>query len=151
MNDFDRIYDYYDEDASLRWSMYDEVPEMLEKLKNKGFKIALDSNVGRKALDKMLKKFMIGYYFDITITRDDVRCLKPDPEGAFKILEHFKNIEFKEKYFVGDSVTDIKTAKRSKKDFIIISVANGENKVNDLIVNKPHHLINSIKDVLNIV
>jgi len=151
MNDFDRIYDYYDDDASLRWSMYDGVPEMLEELKNKGFKIALDSNVGRKALDKMLKKFIIVHYFDITITRNDVNFLKPNPDGIFKILDYFNGVEFKEKYFVGDSVTDIKTAKRSKKDFVIISVANGENKVNDLLSHQPHHLINSIKDVLNIV
>ncbi len=148
MNDFNRIYDYYDEDASLRWSMYDEVPELLEELKNKGFKIALDSNVGRKALDKMLKKFMIGYYFDITVTRNDVKCLKPNPEGIFKILNYFNGKEFKEKYFVGDSVTDIKTAKRAKFPVIILTGEKGENKLEEIIKHNPNHVINNLKDML---
>ncbi len=152
INDFDRIYDYYDEDASLRWTVYPDVPETLKKLKEKGHKLALDSNVGRKALDKMLKKFKIYEYFDITISRNEVNFLKPNPEGIFKILNFFKNYNFKEKYFVGDSITDIKTARKSKKDFKIISIAAaGEDKIEKLLENKPHHLIYSISQILELI
>ena len=152
MNDFDRVYDYYDDDASLRWSLYPHVREVLEGLKKKGCKIAIDSNVGRRALDKMLKKFMLCEYFDITISRNDVNLLKPNPEGIFKILEYFKDCDFREKYFIGDSVTDIKTARKSKKGFKIISVAiEGEDKIDKLLAHKPDHLIHSISEVLDLV
>ncbi len=151
MDEFDRIYDYYDEDASKRWSLYHDVPETLDKLKRKKYKIALDSNVGRKALDKMLKKFMIDKYFDITISRNDVNFLKPHPEGIFKILNFFKDYYFEDKYFVGDSVTDIKTAKESKKDFKIISIVNGEDKIERLMSYNPYHLIHSISELLKLL
>ncbi len=151
MNDFDRIYDYYDEDAALRWNLYPKVHELLEELKKRNFKIALLSNVGRKALNKMFKKFSLFPYFDITISRNEVECLKPNPEGVLKIFEHFKDIYFEKRIYVGDSVTDIKTARSSKKDFKIIIVAHGEDKLERILKYKPDHIVQSVYDVINLV
>ena len=75
---------------------------------------------------------MLYEYFDITISRNDVKFLKPNPEGIYKILEFYKDVNFTEKYFVGDSVTDIKTVRNSKRDFKIISIANGEDKLEEI-------------------
>ncbi len=151
MNDFDRIYDYYDEDASLRWQLLPSVKEVLNEFKNRGYKLAIDSNVGRKALNKMIRKFDILKYFDITISRNEVKMLKPNPEGVYRILDYFNEEDFKEKFFVGDSVTDIKTAKKANKNFIMISIINGEDKIENLLKHNPHHLIHSFSELVELI
>jgi FMN phosphatase YigB (HAD superfamily) len=46
------IYDRFDEDALMRWSLRNGFKDFLSALKTKGIKIGLVSNVGRKALEK---------------------------------------------------------------------------------------------------
>ncbi len=150
INDFDRIYDFYDEDAAKRWRLKSDVVTILKQLCEKDVKIALCSNVGRKALDYILDKYKIKIFFDITISRDDVNFLKPSIEGVKKILKFYK-IKKKEPqdniYFLGDSLTDVYTAKKAKIPSIII-VDEGENSFEEIYKHDPNHIIYSIKELL---
>ncbi|MCK5915629.1 MAG: HAD family hydrolase, partial [Deltaproteobacteria bacterium] len=87
----DRVFDFFDADAVLRWELYPEVHTLLSKLQKAGWGLALDSNVGRKALSIMLKKFSLTNYFDLTISRDEVALLKPEIEGINRIQSFYRD------------------------------------------------------------
>ncbi len=148
IKDFDRVYDFYDEDAAKRWTLQENAKLMLRTLNENGVKIALCSNVGRNALNKVLKRLGINHFFAYSITRDDVKFLKPNPEGIKRILKHFEINEHDKVFFLGDSITDVITAKRAKIPVIILTGDKGENKLEEIVEHQPEHIVNNLKDVL---
>ncbi len=149
----DKVFDHYDADAAQRWQLYPEVPKLLSSLKNSGWVIALDSNVGRKALKQMFKKFSLDNYFDFTVSRNDVKLLKPENEGIKKILQYFTNTAVPtlpaQTFFIGDSVTDIKTARNAGIKVAIL--VNGEDKTDRLRSHRPDFLINNLAELESIL
>ena len=148
------VYDDFDADAARRWSLYPEVPALLLMLKKAGWGLALDSNVGRRALDVMLEKFSLGDYFDLTVSRNEVSRFKPDIEGVEIIRSYYrdKSVESDEFYLVGDSVTDIETARGA--GIKVISLINGEDKTERLRQHKPDYLIANLaelREIFNLV
>ncbi len=146
----DNVFDYYDADAAQRWQLYPEVPKLLSNLKTAGWGIALDSNVGRKALKQMFKKFSLNNYFDLTISRDDVSRLKPEPEGIKQILNYYNNpTPSAQTFLIGDSVTDIETARNAGIKVAIL--INGEDKTARLRAHRPDFLINNLAELETIL
>ena len=143
----DNVFDYYDADAAQRWQLYPEVPKLLSDLKTAGWNIALDSNVGRKALNQMFKKFSLDNYFDLTISRNDVSRLKPEPEGIKQIQNYYSNNATppKQTFLIGDSVTDIETARNAGIKVAIL--INGEDKTARLRSHHPDFLINNLAEL----
>ena len=148
MKDFDRIYDFYDMDAAKRWKLKQNVPEILKKLSEQNVKLALCSNVGRKALDIVTEKMKIKKFFDITVSRNDVKFLKPNINGIKYIFTYFQitNTNKHKIFFLGDSVTDIHTAKKSNIPAIIIT-DQGENSLSEIERHLPEHIVHNIDDV----
>ena len=141
------VFDYYDADAARRWQLYPEVPKLLADLKTAGWGIALDSNVGRKALKQMFKKFSLDDYFDLTVSRNDVSRLKPEPEGIRQVLDYYNNnpTPSAKAFLIGDSVTDIKTARNAGIKVAIL--INGEDKTARLHAHHPDFLINNLAEL----
>ncbi len=150
MADFDRVYDFYDEDAATRWKMKKGIKNILKKLTERGVKTTICSNVGRKALDKVLEKFKIKPFFDMTISRDDVSFLKPNIEGVKKIFKFFKikNYSNHDIFFLGDSLTDVYTARKANIPSIIV-IGEGENSFSEIHEHNPSHIINDVKYILD--
>ena len=105
----DTVFDFYDADAARRWQLYPEVHKLLSGLKEAGWGLALDSNVGRKALDKMFEKFSLDHYFDFTVSRNEVTLLKPESEGINRILAYYRSntAEPDQAFLIVECVTDI--------------------------------------------
>lgn len=146
----DSVFDFFDADAVLRWELYPEVHTLLSKLQAAGWGLALDSNVGRKALTRMLKKFSLTNYFDLTISRDEVTLLKPEIEGINRIKSFYRD-KFSpadQTWMVGDSVTDIETARNA--DIRVAILINGEDQTERLQACKPDYLINNLSELENI-
>jgi HAD superfamily hydrolase (TIGR01509 family) len=106
----DGIYDRYDADALTRWNRYPQTLEVLEKLRKMGFRMGIISNIGDKALRAALEKLNLIGRVGVVISRDDVRRLKPDPEGLIKAAEKLK-VAPSQSLFVGDSRNDVKAAR----------------------------------------
>jgi HAD superfamily hydrolase (TIGR01549 family) len=144
------VYDYYDADAAKRWSLYPEVIDLLATLNEAGWGVALDSNVGRRALDRMLDQFSLQHCFDITVSRNEVLLLKPESEGIELIMSFYRqrgsNIE--EVFMVGDSVTDIETARNANIKVAILT--NGEDRTSRLRTHRPDHLIENLSELKKI-
>jgi beta-phosphoglucomutase len=52
----------------------------LSRLKSDGFQLGVGSNSVRSSVDTMLTRAQINHYFDVTLSNEDVRAPKPDPE-----------------------------------------------------------------------
>ena len=84
--------------------------EFLKMLKKKGIKTALFSSNTRKCIEKSMDKTGLSDFFDYIVSANDVKELKPSPEGIFLISKHF-NVPPKEIVMIGDSVNDVLAAK----------------------------------------
>ncbi len=143
----DEVFDYFDTDAASRWAVYPEVHQLLSVLKGAGWNLAIASNVGRKALDLMLDKFSLNDYFQLTVSRNDVALLKPEIEGLDRIKTHFQKSSpaAGQTWMVGDSVTDIETARRAAIKVAIL--INGEDKTERLKQHRPDHLMDNLSQL----
>ena len=82
------------------------------------------TNTSREAANRELSKHGIKKFFEAVITREDVRKLKPDPEGVTLAL---RKISAKEFCFVGDLIHDLRAAERAGGTTVLIN-RNSSNK-----------------------
>ena len=108
----DVIYDRYDADALTRWNLYPDTLEMLGKLRNQGFKMALVSNVGKTSLQAAMEKLGLSHLIQVVISRDDVSRIKPHPEGLLAAAKAL-GVSPGEALFIGDSRNDVDAARRA--------------------------------------
>ena len=81
--EFDReleeIYSLFD-DVCYRDILYPEVPDVLRRLREMGFKTALASSTGMEGIRKVLRQCGIGELFDYVVSGEQFRESKPNPE-----------------------------------------------------------------------
>ena len=114
-NNFEAAYEFfretYKKNMQNKTRPYDGITECLEELKCLGVKIAVTSNKNEDAVKNLCKE-----YFGETITvaagvRDGIQP-KPHPEMVNKVIDEMC-FEKADCIFVGDSETDIQTAKNT--------------------------------------
>src|SRR2546428_415945 len=71
-----------------------------------GFATAVWTNNARELTLPALERLGLAGEFDLVVTRDDMRALKPDPDGWRVISEHFKRLMAGDAVVVGDSWVD---------------------------------------------
>ena len=108
----DTIYDRYDADALTRWNLYPDTLEMLGKLRNQGFKMALVSNVGKTSLLAAMEKLGLSDMIQVVISRNDVSRIKPHPEGLLAAAKAL-DVASGEALFIGDSRNDVSAARHA--------------------------------------
>ena len=139
------IYDWFDEDALMRWHLREGSKDLLSVLKTKGIEIGLVSNVGRKALDKALPKLDLHPFFNVVVSRNDVQYMKPSGEGLRLALSRLRVMSDKVLY-VGDSSDDIQAAKAAGVKIIVIM--DNENSKAELLSAGPDQLIYHFNELL---
>ena len=90
--------------------LYEETTPTLKKLN--GYRKVIITNTPKDCTMQILKKFDIGKYFELTITSDDVKSAKPDPEIVLKACK-LLNVEPEEVVLVGDTDSDVKAGKNA--------------------------------------
>jgi phosphoglycolate phosphatase len=140
------IYDRYDEDALTRWKLRPHARHFLSALKAIGIKTGLISNVGKKVMEKAFKKMELQRFFDIVVTRNDVKALKPSGEGITLALDRLR-VTKDRSLFIGDSLDDIHAAKEAGSKVMII--LGGENPKTDLLTAQPDYLVNHFAELLS--
>jgi HAD superfamily hydrolase (TIGR01509 family) len=140
----EKITTKYEMAAARCTEVLEGAREALKKLCDEGYKVAVFTNSGRKALETVLKRFELGNCFELIITRDEVQRLKPHPEGVQKALDIFK-VKPGEAVFVGDSVIDMMAAVQAGVHPIgVVSGAKGEKELREAGASE---VIHSIKDL----
>lgn len=121
--------------------------QVLKTLKEKNIKIAAFTSRSKETSINTLKKSGIFRYLDILLSREDVNCPKPDPEGILKIIKELK-VARDNTYMVGDTATDIKTGKNA--GIATIGAAYGFIGKN-IFKSNPDYVIKDISEVINVV
>ena len=125
------------------------IPGAINALKqlNKKYRIAIISNCVHKEMLALLKGARINKkLFDKLIGKDEVKHGKPYPDEIFKAEKLFHE---KASYLIGDSVWDIKAARRAKVK--VITVLTGNTPINRLLKEKPDYIVKNIKYVSKIL
>ena len=114
--------EYYTEHMYNNTKSYDGIVDMLEKLKKKGYVLAVLSNKYDKAVKGLCKKYF-GDLIEISLGEGNGIRKKPYSDGVFKILDdinmsesHDDKTVFSDKVnviYIGDSEVDIQTAKNA--------------------------------------
>jgi len=80
--------------------------ELLEALRQRNKKLAIVTNNDRRLVNKILRQFELSKFFDVTVTKDDVKMAKPHPDP---ILKAAKKLSCKPNaiLYVGDSEVDM--------------------------------------------
>ena len=105
--------------------------ELLKQLKNKGLRLALVSTSRKKFIDALLAKLNIENLFEIVISREDVKNLKPAPDAYIMALNQLNipsdcciAFEDSERGIVASKKANIKTIQVN--DFIKDKTKNAE-------------------------
>jgi phosphoglycolate phosphatase len=106
----DTLYDQYDADALTRWTLYPETLEVFETLRRQGFRMGIISNIGKITLRTAMHKLDLSDRVGVVISRNDVKRLKPDPEGLIKAADTLQ-VNPAQSVFVGDSRNDVQAAR----------------------------------------
>ena len=139
-----KITHKYEMAAARSTEVLDGAREALKNLCDKGYRVAIYTNSGRKALETVMKRFELGNCFELVLTRDEVTRMKPHPDGVQKALEIF-GVRPEEAVFVGDSVIDMMAAVKAGVHPIgVVSGAKGEKELREA---GAHYVIHSIKDL----
>jgi HAD superfamily hydrolase (TIGR01549 family) len=107
----------YELDSAKNSKLFPETVSTLEELRKLGIKMGLVTNTSMKAVNTVFKLHGLKSYFDIVVTREMVKKLKPDPEGILLAVEKLGAKSF---FMVGDLVHDVSAAKGAKGISILV-------------------------------
>jgi pyrophosphatase PpaX len=108
----DIYYQKYSEKHAELVMANEEVDDLLQLLKEQGYKLGIVTGKARKSLAISLDHLNMKERFDVIITGDDVSIPKPHPEGLNQALA-LLNVTRDEALFIGDSDADIKAGKQA--------------------------------------
>jgi len=138
---------YYLDNAMIETSLYPNVKETLEDLKERreDIKIALVTNKPEVITEKILAGLGVRQYFDLIVGPESVKKMKPDPEGIIKVLNTLGRSS-KQAVMIGDSHIDIEAGRCAGTK--TCGAAYGLGDKEELIKSNPDFVINNINEVI---
>lgn len=124
--------------------LYAGVKGVLQKLKAKGYMIAIVTTKFHYRIEQILEKFDVNELIDIIVEHEDVKIEKPNPEGLLWAIEHLGAIN-EDVLYVGDGLVDAKTAENAKVKFV--AVLAGTTTKDDFIRYNSMYIGKDISDV----
>jgi len=119
--------------------MFEEVPEMLHELKERGYFLAIATGKTRAGLDRVLDSTTLRGLFDATRTADETRS-KPHPQMVLELVEHF-GVAAANCVMVGDTTHDLQMAFGAKVN--PLGVSYGAHPHESLLEMKPLAVLDS--------
>ncbi len=104
--------EYYQKHMFDHTRPYPQIPEILQKLRGKGYKLAILTNKPEEMAQKIVGRLFESGTFDLVAGgRDDIP-LKPNPQRALQIARQL-GTQARLTAFVGDSGVDMQTARNA--------------------------------------
>jgi len=140
----EKITTKYEMAAARSTTVFDGAREALNQLCEMGLKVAVFTNSGRRALETIMKRFELESCFCCVLSRDEVKRMKPHPDGIQKALDDLE-VEPEEALFVGDAIIDMLAATKAGVHAVgVVSGLRGENELREAGAS---YIINSISDL----
>lgn len=127
---------------------FENAGDVLKKLQDKGILLAVNSNRLTDSLEELVGKYFSDIDFIAIEGHTYANPSKPDPYGANRIIEK-ANVDASEAVYIGDSITDIETAKNAGIDCILVKW--GYAKKEDLENDYPSKIIDDINELVEII
>lgn len=99
--------------------LFDIVPETVAALRKLGIRLGIVTLKYRYRIEAVLRREQLTDAFEVIIGFEDVSEQKPNPSGLLTALEKLECAR-QNCFYVGDSLTDAKTAQRANVDFIAV-------------------------------
>jgi phosphoglycolate phosphatase len=126
--------------------LYPHVKEILDTFGHK--QKAVISNKRQEPSEAILNGLGISHHFNIILGGDRVKEKKPSPEAIFRIVDHLK-VAPVETIIIGDSPEDIQAGRAA--GLITCAVGYGFHPQERLLAEKPDHLIDSLKQLHELI
>ncbi len=138
------IAEKYELEAAASTDLTSGAYETLKTLKQMDLKIGLFTLNSDKAANYILQRFKLGDFFSVTVPRNKVNFVKPNPEHlemSLKIL----NVAPEETLVVGDGDVDMESAKEVKA--VAVGLTSDKLKIDHLMKNGANYIITLITDL----
>ncbi len=118
--EFDRLF-IRQADAIMadHTALFPFVADAAHALWRRGLTLGIVSSKFRYRIEHVLEREHLTAYFDVIIGREDVIAAKPNPEGLLTAMSALGSVPA-DTCYIGDSVTDAKTAQRAGTAFIAV-------------------------------
>ena len=144
----EKFYRRYLEVSLKETRPFPDTEKTLRYLNLKGFKVAVVTSTPRKPVLRELKRFNLKKYFDVLVTKEDVKNFKPSPEVVVKALARL-GVENFEAVVVGDSPMDVKAGKAAGTK--TVAVATGLCGFERLTKEKPDFTIKNLYELREVL
>jgi len=144
-NTYEKIYN---NDFKKNTKLYDGILEVLEQLQNEDYILAINSNRNPKSIKEFVNRYASDINFIDIQGHVHTNPSKPDPYGVNTIMSK-ANVSNEKTIYIGDSLTDIKTAKNANVDCLLVRWGYG---VGDVYENEyPIAIAENTEDIIDIV
>jgi len=134
----------YELEAAGSTSLMPGVVDTLRALRAMGLRIGLCTINSGKSVDRILERFGIASLFDVTISRNQVTHVKPDPEHLEAALK-FLGVSPEETLVIGDSRVDMQSAKALGA--IAVGLPTGVSSIGQLMDAGADYVVTSMADL----
>lgn len=136
-------WDNYDKYAKL----FPHVKETIIALMNQGIKVGVVTSKMRESTIHCLEVIHLDDIIDYFVAGDDVKHMKPHPEGILLAVEHFSIKDKKKVLYIGDNKSDFISARNAGVDVALVTW--GPRKVDRTLT--PDYWIDDFKEVEEII
>ena len=103
---------HYHQNWNVLSHLYDGVLEMLQKVNERGLRMAVLSNKPHEFTKLCVEYYLPAVPFGVVFGADAVGARKPDPAGAWEVARRLEAAP-REIVYLGDTATDMETARRA--------------------------------------
>lgn len=119
-DEFTRLFvERADEVMADRTQLFDSVPQTVTALQKSGIRLGIVTLKYRYRIEAVLRREQLTDAFEVIIGFEDVSEQKPNPTGLLTAVEKLE-CGRQNCFYVGDSLTDAKTAQQANIDFIAV-------------------------------
>ncbi len=142
-----KFHEFYDIHYADNTCTYNGMPQLVQKLKNMGIKVAVVTNKAEPAALEVVNR-LYGDVFDLVFGQREGVPTKPDPTLTLMAMDML-GVSPQECVFIGDSGMDVKTGVNSGA--LPVGVLWGFRKAEELLENGAKHLIDHPEQLINII
>lgn len=119
-DEFTRLFvERADEVMTDMTALFDIVPETIAALRELGIQLGIVTLKYRYRIESVLRREQLSDAFEVIIGFEDVSEHKPNPTSLLAAVERLNCVR-QNCFYVGDSITDAKTAQRADMSFIAV-------------------------------
>ena len=143
------FFPYYTEHMSDFTKPYEGIPEVLRKLTDEGFHLAVASNKFQEGTEELVSRFFGDIEFVKVLGQRSGFPIKPDAGVVFEAMEPLPGITKDEVIYCGDSDVDMQTGNNAGVK--TLGVTWGFRTREQLEANNPWKIVETVPEIIDVV